>query len=165
MTSFSTRKQIFGLTGWLALSFAASALGAIASVQARSFYGSLDQPGWAPPGSVFGPVWTTLYALMGIAAWLCWRQGGWRAQRKPLTLFVVQLAVNALWSWLFFVWHLGALSVADIVLLWVLIVATLIGFWRAAPLAGVLLLPYLAWVSFAGFLCYSVWQRNPQVLG
>jgi tryptophan-rich sensory protein len=80
-------------------------------------------------------------------------------------LFLVQLALNALWSWLFFGWHRGALALADILLLWALIVATLISFWRIRPLAGALLVPYLLWVSFASVLNYSVWQLNPGVLG
>ena len=102
---------------------------------------------------------------MGIAAWLVWRVGGFRAAKSALILFLVQLAPNALWSWLFFVWHRGAFSFADILLLWALIVATLISFWRIRPLAGALLVPYLLWVSFASALNYSVWQLNPQVLG
>ena len=161
----SGTKQIIGLIGWLLLSFAAGAIGAAASVQAASFYQQLVQPSWAPPSSVFGPVWSLLYALMAIAAWLVWREGGWRRQRGVLALFVLQLAVNALWSWLFFGWHRGALAFADIVLLWLLIVATLIGFWRVRPLAGALLLPYLGWVSFASALNFAVWQLNLQILG
>jgi len=161
----SKPKQMVGLLGWLAISFIASGIGAMASMRADSFYGQLVQPTWAPPSSVFGPVWTILYALMGIAAWLVWRAGGFRANRAALTLFLVQLAVNALWSWLFFAWHLGALAFADIVLLWLLIVATLVSFWRVRPLAGALLIPYLLWVSFAAALNFSVWQLNPQVLG
>jgi tryptophan-rich sensory protein len=102
---------------------------------------------------------------MGIAAWLVWREGGWRRQRGVLGLFVLQLAFNALWSWLFFGWHRGALAFADIVLLWLLIVATVIGFWRVRPLAGALLLPYLAWVGFATALNYAVWHLNPSTLG
>lgn len=158
-------KQIMGLIGWLAISFIASALGAMASIQAQAFYGQLAQPDWAPPPWLFGPVWTLLYALMGIAAWLVWRQGGWRAQRTALTLFLVQLVFNALWSWLFFAWHRGAWAFADIVLLVVLIVATLFSFWRVRALAGALLVPYLLWVLFASALNLSVWQLNPQVLG
>jgi tryptophan-rich sensory protein len=158
-------KQIIGLLGWLLLSFAAAAIGSIASIQAAAFYRQLAQPSWAPPSSVFGPVWSLLYALMGIAAWLVWREGGWRRQRGVLGLFVLQLAVNALWSWLFFGWHRGALAFADIVLLWLLIVATVIGFWRVRPLAGALLLPYLAWVGFATALNYAVWHLNPSTLG
>jgi benzodiazapine receptor len=161
----SGMKQISGLVGWLMLSFAAAAIGAVASVQAAAFYQQLAQPSWAPPSSVFGPVWSVLYALMGVTAWLVWRDGGWRRQRSVLTLFVIQLAVNALWSWLFFAWHHGALAFVDIVLLWLLIVATVIGFWRVRPLAGALLLPYLCWVSFASGLNFAVWHLNPQILG
>ena len=165
MDSQSKLRQILGLIGWLVVSFAASAVGAVASIQAKSFYSQLVQPAWAPPSWLFGPVWTLLYALMAIAAWLVWRSGGFRINRIALSFFLVQLALNALWSWLFFAWHRGALSFADIVLLWVLIVATLFSFWRVRHLAGTLLIPYLLWVSFASVLNYSVWQLNPQVLG
>ena len=158
-------QNIIGLIGWLFLSFVAAAVGALASVQAATFYQHLAQPSWAPPPSVFGPVWSVLYALMGVAAWLIWREGGWRRQRGVLMLFVIQLTVNALWSWLFFAWHQGALAFVDIVLLWLLIVACLIGFWRVRALAGVLLLPYFCWVSFALVLNFAVWQLNPQILG
>ena len=110
-------------------------------------------------------MWTLLYAMMAVAAWLVWRTGGFRVHRTALALFLVQLAVNALWSWLFFAWHLGALAFADIVLLWVLIAATIVAFWRVRPLAGALLIPYLLWVSFAGALNWAVWQMNPAILG
>jgi tryptophan-rich sensory protein len=79
-------------------------------------------------------------------------------------LFLLQLVFNALWSWLFFAWNLGVLALADIVVLWILIAATLVSFWRVRPVAGVLLMPYLLWVSFAAILNYSLWQLNPQVL-
>jgi tryptophan-rich sensory protein len=163
--SQSKQRQILGLIGWFVVSFAASAVGAVASTQAKSFYSQLVQPPLAPPPWLFGPVWTVLYAMMAIAAWLVWRSGGFRANRIALSLFLVQLALNVLWSWFFFAWHRGALAFADIVLLWVLIVATLISFWRVRPLAGILLIPYLLWVSFASVLNYSVWQLNPQILG
>ena len=165
MTSHTRQTQILALVGWFIVSFGASAIGAVASIQAKSFYGQLAQPSWAPPSSVFGPVWTVLYALMAIAAWLVWRSGGFRANRAALSLFILQLALNALWSWLFFAWHRGAWAFSDIVLLWGLIVATLGCFWRVRPLAGALLIPYLFWVSFASALNYSVWQLNPQLLG
>jgi len=164
MASLSKRKQIFGLIGWLVVSYAASAVGAVASIQAKSFYSQLVQPHWAPPSGVFGPVWTVLYTLMGVAAWLAWRCGGFAAHRAALMLFLVQLAFNALWSWLFFAWHRGALSFADIVVLWFLIAATLISFWRIHRLAGALLIPYLLWVSFAAVLNYAIWQLNPDIL-
>jgi tryptophan-rich sensory protein len=165
MATQTKQRQFLGLVGWFVVSFAASAVGAVASIQAESFYGQLVQPPWAPPSSVFGPVWSVLYALMAIAAWLVWRSGGFRANRTALSLFVVQLALNALWSWLFFAWHLGAWAFADIVVLWAFIVATLVSFWRVRFLAGALLIPYLLWVSFALVLNYSVWQLNPQILG
>ena len=154
-----------GLAAWLALSFVAAAIGAAASVRAGAFYAQLLRPDWAPPGNVFGPVWTILYALMGIAAWLVWRNAGLRGARFALGLFVAQLAANALWSWLFFAWHRGALAMADITLLWLLLVATIIAFWRIRALAGALLIPYLLWVSFAAALNLAVWQMNPQLLG
>lgn len=165
MAPLTKQKQIVGLVGWLFVSFIAAVIGGAASTQAGPFYTELVRPEWAPPPSIFGPVWTVLYILMGIAAWLVWRVGGFRAAQFALTLFLVQLALNALWTWLFFGFHLGALAFAEILLLWVLIVATLIAFWRIRPLAGALLVPYLLWVSFASALNYSVWQLNPQVLG
>jgi tryptophan-rich sensory protein len=160
-----TRHPILGLAGWLAVSFVAAAIGAVASIDAKSFYGQLAQPSWAPPSSVFGPVWTVLYALMAIAAWMVWRDGGFRVHRTALSLFTMQLALNALWSWLFFAWRLGGWALADIIVLWLLIVATLVAFWRIRPLAGALLVPYLAWVSFAAFLNHAVWRLNPNLLG
>lgn len=161
----SKQAQVGGFIAWLAICFIAAAIGAVASVQAGPFYLSLSRPAWAPPASVFGPVWTALYTLMAIAAWLVWREGGYSNARAALNLFLAQLALNALWSWLFFAWHLGAVAFADILLLWVLLVATVIAFWRIRPLAGALLVPYVLWVSFAAALNYAVWKMNPGVLG
>ena len=158
-------KQIAGLVAWLVVCFIAAAIGGAGSIQAGPFYTQLVRPDWAPPPTIFGPVWTVLYALMGIAAWLVWSVDGFRAARSALTLFLAQLALNALWSWLFFGWHHGGFALADILLLWALILATLIAFWRIKPLSGALLVPYLLWVSFAAALNYSVWQLNPRVLG
>ena len=163
--SFSKQRLLLGLAGWLVVSFAASAIGAIASIQAKSFYSQLAQPYWAPPPGVFGPVWTILFAFMGISAWLVWRSGGFRANQRALTLFMLQLALNALWSWLFFAWHQGVLALADVLVLWLFIVATIVSFWRVSPLAGALLIPYLLWVSFASALNLSLWQLNLQILG
>ncbi|MFT5113441.1 MAG: benzodiazapine receptor [Parasphingorhabdus sp.] len=161
----SKKMRVLGLFCWLTISFATSAVGAIASIQARSFYGQLTQPVWAPPGWLFGPVWTLLYIMMAIAAWLVWCNGGFRNNAAALILFFVQLVLNAVWSWLFFAWQLGALSFIDIVMLWLSIVVTITYFWKVRPLAGILLLPYLLWVSFASCLNYSIWQLNPSVLG
>ena len=101
---------------------------------------------------------------MGIAAWLVWREHGFRKASTALSLFLIQLAANALWTWLFFVWHLGALAFGEILILWALILSTVVAFWRLRPIAGALLLPYLAWVTFACALTYAVWRRNPQLL-
>jgi translocator protein len=164
-TPFLRRKQIVGLAGWLMLTFAAAAVGGLASAQAGAFYLQLVRPEWAPPGWLFAPVWTALYLMMAIAAWLVWRDHGFRHAGGALTLFVVQLAANAVWTWLFFAWHQGALAFAEILLLWALIAATVIAFWRLHVVAATLLLPYLVWVSFATALTYATWQLNPGILG
>jgi tryptophan-rich sensory protein len=153
--------KVVGLLGWLILCFAAAGIGALATAEAGEFYQQLVRPDWAPPAWLFAPVWTTLYLLMGIAAWLVWRTHGFRGARIALVLFIVQLAVNALWSWLFFVWRRGDLAFAEVLVLWCLIVATVISFWRLKPLAAALLLPYLGWVTFASALTYSTWRLNP----
>lgn len=162
MSTTIRRHAFMGFVAWMVLTFVAAAAGAAASIDAAPFYAALVRPAWAPPSSVFGPVWTALYVLMGVAAWIAWRHG---ASRGTLALYVVQLALNALWSWLFFAWHRGALAFVDILVLWALIVVTLVAFWRVRPLAGALLLPYLAWVSFASALNWAVWHLNPGVLG
>jgi tryptophan-rich sensory protein len=161
----STSRTLLGLVVWLVVAFAAAGVGGVASANAGDFYSQLDRPAWAPPGWLFGPVWTLLYALMGVAAWLVWRDRGFRGAASALLLFLVQLAVNAVWSWLFFAWRLGGLSFVWILLLWVLLAATIAAFWRVRPLAAVLLVPYLLWVSFAAVLCYTVWRNNPGLLG
>jgi tryptophan-rich sensory protein len=146
------------LAGWLLVAFAAAALGAIASADAGTFYAQLERPAWAPPAWVFGPVWTVLYALMGVSAWLVWRRAGFT---RAHLVFLCQLAVNALWSWLFFAWKQGALAFIEALVLWMLIAATAIAFWRLHRAAALLLVPYALWVAFAVVLTYAVWQRNP----
>lgn len=160
----SVTANILGLVAWLALSFSAAAVGGLASANAGDFYPELSRPPWAPPSWIFAPVWTTLYALMGVAAWLVWKQRGLRRGAVPLALFLAQLVANALWTWLFFAWRLGAAAFTEVVALWILIAITLIAFWRVRPLAGYLLIPYLLWVGFACILTWSLWQRNPQIL-
>lgn len=160
-----TGKQALGLIGWLLFCFAASAVGAIASAIAPEFYADLVRPEWSPPAWLFGPVWTVLYALMAIAAWLVWREKGFSGARLALGLFVVQIMANALWSWLFFAWQQGRWALVDIGLLWCLIVATIVAFWPIKPAAGLLLAPYLAWVSFAAALNFALVRLNPELLG
>lgn len=156
--------RALGLVGWLLLTFGAAAIGAFASVNAGAFYGELTRPSWAPPGWIFGPVWSTLYVLMAVAAWWVWRARGFGGARIALVLFIAQLAANALWSWLFFVWHQGGLAFAEVLLLWGMIAATVVAFWRVSRLAAALLIPYLAWVTFASALNFTVWKLNPGLL-
>jgi tryptophan-rich sensory protein len=157
-------RQVLGLAVWLLLTFAAAAVGAVASADASAFYGQLVRPAWAPPAWLFAPVWTVLYLLIGIAAWLVWRANGLRRARVALSLFVVQLAANALWTWLFFFWRQGGLAFAEILVLWVLIASTVVAFARVQALAAALLLPYLAWVTLACALTLATWKLNPTLL-
>lgn len=145
------------------LAFAAAAVGAIASIDAAGFYARLNRPAWAPPGWLFGPVWSVLYLLMAVALWRVWRIRPTKS--CPIRLFFAQLVVNSAWSWLFFRLHLGALSFAWIVLLVALLGATMAAFWRISRTAGVLLLPYLTWVLFACALSWALWRANPGALG
>lgn len=124
-------------------------------------YASFIQPSFAPPGWVFGPVWTVLYILMGVAAWLIYRQIGDRRMRiKALAFYFVQLIFNFTWTGIFF--GLGRFDWAfmEIVILWFLILATIIYFARINKLAAWLLAPYIMWVSFAAVLNFSIWQLN-----
>jgi len=164
MSSASASRQFIGLLAWVVLSFTAAAIGAVASADAGAFYQQLVRPGWAPPQWLFAPVWTVLYALMGVAAWLVWRAHGFRQARAALAIFIVQLGVNALWSWVFFVWREGALAFAEVLLLWCLIVITAALFRRLHAVAAWLLVPYLAWVTFAAALTFSTWRLNPDLL-
>lgn len=164
MTRISASRQIIGLLGWLFLCFAAAGIGAAASAEAGTFYEQLVRPSWAPPGWLFAPVWAVLYALMAIASWRVWRAHGLRGGGTALALFIAQLAANAIWTWLFFAWHQGALAFAEVILLWCLILATVASFRRLDALAAALLLPYLAWVTFAAALTFSTWRLNPGLL-
>ena len=164
MTQRSTLSQTVGLVAWLTIVFVAAAVGAAASGEASTFYAQLTKPAWAPPASAFGPVWSVLYLLMGVAAWLVWRERDVSNVRGALMLFVAQLCVNALWSWLFFAWRNGAFAFAEVLVLLALIAATIVVFWRISRLASILMLPYFAWVCLASALTWSVWQSNPNVL-
>jgi len=139
----------------------AGAVGGLAAAPGE-WYAALDKPSWNPPPWVFGPVWTTLYVMMGVAAALAWIGRGTRAGRAGFWLFGLQLGLNALWSWLFFHWHRPDLALAELAALWVTILGNIIAFHRIRPVAGWLLVPYLAWVTFAGVLNASIASRNPR---
>ena len=143
---------------------AAALLGGLGSVRSGELYQQLDKPAWAPPGFLFGPVWTVLYVLMGLAALLVVRRAGERGTGGAMPLFVTQLALNALWPWLFFRWRLGGVAVVEIVALLVVLLLTVLAFARIHRWAAALLLPYLAWVAYATALSWSVWRRNPELL-
>ncbi|HEX6052586.1 MAG TPA: TspO/MBR family protein [Gemmatimonadaceae bacterium] len=154
------------LIGWVLLAGLAGAIGSIASMNSREFYSALARPSWAPPGWLFGPVWSALYVLMGIGAWAVWRERpttsrATASRRRGLTLFVVQLVLNALWTWIFFAWRQGALAFAEIVLLWVVIALTIVEFARVRRGAAWCLAPYLLWVTYATALTWSIWRANP----
>ncbi|MEI8315310.1 MAG: TspO/MBR family protein [Verrucomicrobiota bacterium] len=155
----STRShRLLALGGWVALCFAAAAVGGLCGP--GDWYAALQKPAWNPPGWVFGPVWSALYTLMAVAAWLVWQQGGWSKQRQPLLIFSAQLALNAGWTPLFFGWHRPDLALAEIILLWLAIAWTSAAFWRVHRPAAWLLAPYLAWVSFAAVLNGWLWRLN-----
>jgi len=152
------RREIPGLAGWMALCFSAAALGGIASP--GEWYRSLERPAWTPPDQVFGPVWTLLYATMAIAAWMVWRQEGLRGARLALGCFLAQLALNTMWSWLFFGWQRPGWAFVEIGFLWLAIAVTAVMFSRIRIAAGLLLLPYLTWVTFAAALNFEIWRLN-----
>jgi benzodiazapine receptor len=152
------------LLAWIFGTSLAAVGGAVTARAAGEFYGMLDKPSWAPPGWLFGPAWTLLYVIMGIAAWRVWRDAGFSGARVELSLYAVQLVLNAAWSWFFFVRRTGAGATIEVVCLWLSILLTLIAFWRRDTVAGVLFIPYLTWVTFATALTVSVWRRNPTLL-
>jgi len=151
-------KNSLGLVGWLVVSLAAGWIGS--RYMPGAWYAALTKPAWTPPSSVFAPVWTVLYVLMAVAAWLVWRRAGFTGGGVALSLFLTQLALNALWSYLFFGIHRPDLALLEIVVLWAVILCVMLLFWRKVPLAGVLMLPYLAWVGFAAVLNFALWQLN-----
>ncbi len=150
--------QVFGLVILLAVCFAVAVVGGMVTASSiPNWYAGLTKPSWTPPSWVFGPVWSILYLSMAVAAWLVWRRG---KALIPLALFAIQLAINAAWSWLFFGLHNPGVAFVDIVFLWAAIAATTVAFWHRSALAGILFVPYLAWVSFACVLNFAVWQMN-----
>lgn len=151
-------KKWLSLLGWIALCLAAGFFGAM--FEPGAWYDSLDRPSWTPPNWLFGPVWTTLYIVMGVAAWRVWRKREAAEAGLALGLFLTQLVLNALWSWLFFGLQSPGLAAVDIVAMLVTIVATSVLFWRIDRTAGILMIPYIAWVGYATALNISIWLRN-----
>lgn len=125
------------------------------------WYAGLAKPEFAPPNWIFAPVWTTLFALMGIAVFIIWQKRPHRKDAKAaLGIFACQLVLNTLWSIIFFGLHSPGGAFIEIIFLWLAILATIVMFARISKLAGWLLVPYILWVSFAGYLNYMIWMLN-----
>ena len=141
---------------------AASSIGSFATVRAiPRWYQGLAKPSFNPPEWLFGPAWMTLYLLMAVAAWLVWKRGlGVPGVKLALAVFLLQLTVNALWSVFFFGLRSPLAGLVDIVIMWLAILATIVLFFRVSVPAGVLLLPYIAWVSFAALLNAAILRLN-----
>jgi benzodiazapine receptor len=153
-----TMKNLLGLAGWLLITFAAAWIGS--RYMPGAWYESLVKPSWNPPNAIFAPVWSILYILMGVAAWMVWRRSGFSAAGAALAIFIIQLFLNTLWSYLFFGLHRPDMAFFDIVALWVAVLFVMMLFWREDKYAGALMLPYLAWVSFASYLNFTLWRLN-----
>ncbi|TFH37856.1 MAG: tryptophan-rich sensory protein [Anaerolineales bacterium] len=147
-----------GLVAALTITFGAAYLGSRFPVD--GWYAGLSKPTWNPPNWLFGPVWGILYLLMAVAAWLVWRESGLAGAAIPLAVFMLQLGLNAAWSWLFFGEHKLGLAFLEIMALWAAILWTLTGFWELNPISGILLVPYILWVSFASVLNHAIWRLN-----
>lgn len=150
--------NVVSLAIWLLISFAIAAFGA--QFQPGEWYRLLAKPDWTPPNWLFGPVWTFLYITMAVAAWLVWQKGGIRRNMAPLGFYVFQLILNGLWSWFFFGRRLIGAALIDIVLLLAAIIVASALFHKRQRLAGILMIPYVLWVSFATALNFQLWRIN-----
>lgn len=155
-------RDVLALVACLAICFAPGVVGS--RFGPGTWYQELEKPALTPPGWVFPVAWSLLYLLMGISLFLVWREvrPHWREGGAALALglFLAQLVANALWSWLFFGLQRPAWALLDLAALWLLLAAALVAFWKILPVAGALLVPYLLWVSFAGYLNLSIWRMN-----
>jgi translocator protein len=152
-------RDILTLFGFIVLTLAVGFVaGQVTAPNIASWYAHLAKPVFNPPAAVFAPVWTALYVLMAVAAWRVWRKTGWRS--AAMGLWLVQLALNFCWTFIFFGAHALLAALLELGVLWVFILACLVAFRRADRWAAWLLVPYLAWVGFAGFLNYAVWRLN-----
>lgn len=154
-------RDTVGLIAFVALCFGTAGIGSwLTTLGLGDWYEGLVKPSFTPPGWIFGPVWSALYLMMAVAAWLVWRRQGFAKASGALGLFGVQLALNVAWSGLFFAMQSPGAAMVDIVLLWLAILATLVAFARHSATAAWLLVPYLAWVSFAAVLNFALWRLN-----
>ncbi len=151
--------QVGGLVIWLVLCYAIAGLGGyFTSLGLKGYYDFLRKPDWTPPGYIIGMVWNVLFAMMAVAAWLVWRRVGWF--HWAVVAFLIQLLLNLGWSYAFFVMQCPEIAFWELCTLWLGILGTTVLFWPISKLATILMLPYLAWVLFAGYLNYTIWQMN-----
>ncbi len=157
----STVALMIGLAAWIGVCFLAAAVGSLATTSSvNGWFAEVNKPTWNPPNWIFGPVWTTLFLMMGVAAWLVWKKSGFKNAKLELSWFLFHLVLNVLWSVLFFGMQQMGMACIEIVVLWLSIAATIFMFYQHSKLAAGLLVPYLMWVSFATFLNYTIWRLN-----
>lgn len=150
---------LLALAGFVIVCFVTATTGA--AFRPGAWYERLSKPSWRPPNRLFAPVWTVLYLMIGVAGWLAWREVGFAGAPLAFTFYAAQLLLNAAWTPLFFGLHRPDLALFDIALLWLAIAGTILGFAAIHTGAALLLVPYLAWVSFATALNFAIWRRNP----
>ena len=151
--------SIFVLLGFVGACTLAASMGAV--FRPGNWYERLTKPSWRPPNWLFAPVWAVLYLTIAVSGWLVWRISGFAGAALPLGMYGIQLVLNAAWTPIFFGLHWIGWAFFEIVLLWLAIVATITFFHPVHPVAAWLLLPYLAWVSFAAALNFAIWRLNP----
>ena len=157
----SRTKQIIALVLSLGIAFPVAWMGAFfTDLSIGTWYPTLIKPAWTPSGATIGLIWTILYGLMAIAAWVVWLDGGAKGQRHPLRLYSLQLLLNLGWTFVFFGLRSPGIALVEIGVLWMAILVTSVSFWRTSRLAGALMVPYLIWVSFAAALNAKIWRLN-----
>jgi len=155
------KRQILKLVVSILLPLGLGAIARIFTAKAiPEWYATLNQPSFNPPNWIFGPVWTSLYILLGISFFLIWKQPATKERNRAISIFLIQLVLNFAWSFLFFYFHQIGLALIDIIVLWILIITMLILFYRIKPLAAYINIPYLPWVTFASILNASYFVLN-----
>jgi len=155
------KRQILKLVVSILLPLGLGAIAGIFTAKAiPEWYATLNQPSFNPPNWIFGPVWTSLYILLGISFFLTWKQPATKERNRAISIFLIQLVLNFAWSFLFFYFHQIGLALIDIIVLWIFIITMLILFYRIKPLAAYINIPYLLWVTFASILNASYFVLN-----
>lgn len=153
-----TAKKAAEILVWVLICILAGIFGA--QFDPGNWYDLLQKPAWTPPNWIFPVVWPILYVMMGISAWFVWRLERTSLTQPAFIWFFLQLLLNALWSWLFFGMNLIGTALAEILLLWIAVVFTIFLFWDKSRVAGLLLIPYLLWMTYASALNMAIWQLN-----